>query len=266
MRQIISAAAAATILMAFAVLAAGPGTRLGFWDYGFGLTMIREISAPKTIAGGVALSPLFTGLGLSLLGAIAGFAMKQRRAAVLAATAVLLAGGAAMIPIKMKQAFEANPFIHEVTTDFDDPPAIVAAAAMPRKNPADYRGADPVPQAADGLTVAEAQRAAFPDIAPIIADADLDASTARAKRVVESMGMAILAEGPADDAAGSGWRIEAVATSFWFGFKDDFVVRMTPQPDGKTRVDVRSKSRVGGSDLGANAKRVRDFIKRFNAA
>ena len=54
-------------------------------------------------------------------------------------------------------------------------------------------------------------------------------------------------------------RIEAVATTRWFGFKDDVVVRLTPAAGG-ARVDVRSKSRVGRSDVGANAKRIERFL------
>ena len=79
------------------------------------------------------------------------------------------------------------------------------------------------------------------------------------------MGMDILAEGPSSAESGTSWRIEAVATSFWYGFKDDFIVRLTPQGVG-TRIDVRSQSRVGGSDLGANARRVRDFMQKMHAA
>ena len=79
------------------------------------------------------------------------------------------------------------------------------------------------------------------------------------------MKMEILAEGPDGDEAGAGWRIEAVSTSQWYGFKDDFIVRLTTVEGGGTRVDLRSKSRVGGSDLGANAARVRDFMQRFSA-
>ena len=61
------------------------------------------------------------------------------------------------------------------------------------------------------------------------------------------------------------WRIEATYKSRWFGFIDDFVVRLTPE-GSMTRVDVRSKSRVGGSDLGANAARVRAFYEKLEAA
>ena len=63
------------------------------------------------------------------------------------------------------------------------------------------------------------------------------------------------------DAAGG--RIEATDTSMWFGFKDDVVVRVLPHPSGGSRVDVRSVSRVGGSDIGANAKRVRQFLAKL---
>lgn len=266
MRLAIKAIIVITILLALPILAAGPGSRFGLWDYGLGLKMIREVSAPKTLFGGIALSPLFTAVGLSIIAAIAAAMTKRPRSALFAVMAALIAGGAGMVPIKMKAAFEANPFIHDITTDFDDPPQITAAADLPRKNPADYRGGDAVPQAEDNLTVADAQRKAFPDIAPIVVTAELASAAAVAKDVVTAMGMDVLVEGPAADAAGSGWRIEAVATSKWFGFRDDFIVRLTPLGDGKTKVDLRSQSRVGGSDLGANAARVRDFTRRFNAA
>jgi len=57
-------------------------------------------------------------------------------------------------------------------------------------------------------------------------------------------------------------RIEAVATTFWFGFKDDIVIRVTPVAGG-SGVDVRSTSRVGLSDIGTNAQRIRTFLKKM---
>jgi uncharacterized protein (DUF1499 family) len=59
-------------------------------------------------------------------------------------------------------------------------------------------------------------------------------------------------------------RIEATATTFWFGFKDDVVVRIAADGAG-SRVDVRSLSRIGKSDVGANAKRVRDYLAKVKA-
>jgi uncharacterized protein (DUF1499 family) len=60
-------------------------------------------------------------------------------------------------------------------------------------------------------------------------------------------------------------RIEAVATSFLFGFKDDMVIRMTETDTAQVAVDVRSQSRVGKSDLGQNAKRIRRFMEGLAA-
>jgi len=71
--------------------------------------------------------------------------------------------------------------------------------------------------------------------------------------------MEVLAEGPVSDVPGSGWRIEAVFVSQWFGFKDDFIVRLKSNSQSDVIVDVRSKSRVGLSDLGANAARIKAF-------
>jgi uncharacterized protein (DUF1499 family) len=55
------------------------------------------------------------------------------------------------------------------------------------------------------------------------------------------------------------WRIEATDTTTFFGFKDDIVVRLTPIA-GRTVVDVRSVSRIGRSDVGTNARRIREYL------
>ena len=55
---------------------------------------------------------------------------------------------------------------------------------------------------------------------------------------------------------------EATDTTFWFGFKDDVVVRITPAGSG-SRIDVRSVSRVGNSDVGTNAKRITAYLERI---
>ena len=78
-----------------------------------------------------------------------------------------------------------------------------------------------------------------------------------AQAIVQDMDMEILLAGP----DGQGANIEAAYQSFWFGFIDDFVIRLSPQDNG-TRIDVRSKSRVGVSDLGANASRARGFFSK----
>ena len=110
-------------------------------------------------------------------------------------------------------------------------------------NPVEYGGPD----------VAAKQKQAFPDIAPVTLNLPPERAFDRALAAARAMGWDLVASDPA------GGRIEATDTTFWFGFKDDVVVRVTPQPNG-SRVDVRSLSRVGGGDIGANAARVRKYL------
>ncbi|MEM6904006.1 MAG: DUF1499 domain-containing protein, partial [Pseudomonadota bacterium] len=170
--------------------------------------------------------------------------------------------------VQMKLAADAHPFIHDITTDFRNPPQIVQAANAPRSNPARYMGTDPVP-GAGAITVAEAQREAYPDLRPMELEQPIEAIAAAARHSLSIMGLTIIQSGPEtsimprDDGGpkGGDWRIEAIATSGWFGFTDDFIIRLQPVTDkpGINRVDVRSKSRVGMSDLGANAARIIEF-------
>jgi len=112
------------------------------------------------------------------------------------------------------------------------------------------RKPDDHPVAYDGPAVGEQQRKAYPDLAPLVLKAPRDKVFAAAKGAIASMGLELV---EADAAQG---RIEATATSMLFGFKDDVVVRIADDPNG-TRVDLRSKSRVGRNDFGMNAKRIR---------
>jgi uncharacterized protein (DUF1499 family) len=105
-----------------------------------------------------------------------------------------------------------------------------------------------------GADTARRQRQAYPWIEPLLLDRTQHNVFQAARRQVEAEGWEVHT---ADRAAG---RIEATATSFWYGFKDDVVIRITEAPDGRTRVDMRSASRVGISDLGVNADRVRAFL------
>ena len=102
----------------------------------------------------------------------------------------------------------------------------------------------------------EEQRKAYPDIQPLRLQMAPNIAFERAKGAIEEAGWQLVRE---DASAG---RIEAVATTFWFGFKDDVVVRVAGDGSG-SRVDVRSKSRVGKGDLGTNAQRIRTYQERL---
>ena len=111
----------------------------------------------------------------------------------------------------------------------------------------------------DGPEVAAQQRKAYPDLMPLTVTADKDKVFQAAEAAIRAMKLELV-----DANAGEG-RIEATDTSLLFGFKDDMVVRIVTEGAG-TKVDVRSKSRVGRSDVGQNAKRIRVFLAKLRAS
>jgi len=143
------------------------------------------------------------------------------------------------------------PPIHDVTTDTMQPPPFLAVLPLREGalNPVEYGGPD----------VAAQQKKAFPDIVPLTLKLSPARAFDRALAAARAMGWDLVASDPA------GGRIEATATTFWFGFKDDVVIRVTPESDG-SRIDVRSLSRVGGGDIGANAARVRKYLAALKAS
>jgi len=251
LRKITVSLSVIALLSGLAIILAGPGVRAGLWSYMAGLAIIQALALP-VIAAAVA------SLALLILSAF-----KDRRVILFPLAGLIVSGGAAAVPVGMLAAAQANPMIHDITTDFDNPPAIVAGAAFERANPATYVGAEPVPGSQGSLTVQQAQQQAFPDIEAKVLQLPLEEAVGRAEAALAAMGMEILASGPGPAGNNGSVVIEAVATTLWFGFKDDFVVRLTPAGEGGVRVDVRSKSRVGLSDLGANAERVRAFMTRL---
>lgn len=150
-----------------------------------------------------------------------------------------------LIAVLLGVAISRWPPIHDITTDVDDPPSFVAL--LP------YRTGGVSPPEYDGAAAAAQQRTSYPDVRPLIVSAPLSAVFDAAESLARATGWQIVA---ADRAAG---RIEAIATTRMMRFKDDVVIRL--RADGnRTRVDMRSKSRVGVGDLGTNARRIRAFL------
>ena len=102
--------------------------------------------------------------------------------------------------------------------------------------------------------VAAQQKAAYPEIQPLRLELVPDVAFTQAHEAAKGQGWEIV------DTDRSAGRIEATDTTFWYGFKDDVVVRLTPEGSA-TRVDVRSVSRVGLGDVGKNASRIREYLK-----
>lgn len=169
-----------------------------------------------------------------------GVGLADRSAGAALAVAVVVG----FFPARALLAAVAAPPIHDITTDTENPPRFVAAVALNAPGRTDYGGA----------ALAEQQRSAYPDLQPVtLPEAPADAFR-RALAAVERMGWTLLASDP------DSLRIEATARTFWFGFEDDVVIRIAAAGEAGSRVDVRSLSRVGVSDLGANAIRVRAFV------
>jgi len=197
------------------------------------------------------------GFYLAVAGAALGLATivptrpgDRRRGFVAALLAVAIGGAAAYVPISWFLRAQQSPELNDISTDIANPPPLVVTLQLRRgaANPPAYPGA------AAGVL----QRAAYPDIVPVVLAVPPAEAFKRADRVATALGWEVVARAPAEG------RLEAVATSEWFGFHDDIVVRIRPEGAG-SRVDIRSKSRVGESDLGVNAKRIRDFIARLKA-
>ncbi|HXH23640.1 MAG TPA: DUF1499 domain-containing protein [Vicinamibacterales bacterium] len=185
--------------------------------------------------------------------AIAGGAMAWHRRArlqLLASAAALAAGLTAVaIPWIWQQRTRSAPPIYDISTDLENPPTFEAIVPLRADAP---NPLDRPPH------VAEQQRQGYPDLAPITLPVPRDQAFDRALVLAQRLGWEIVG---ADKSSG---RIEATDTSFWFGFKDDIVIRLTPWGAG-TRVDVRSVSRIGRNDAGANARRIRDFLDQMQA-
>lgn len=160
--------------------------------------------------------------------------------------AVGLAAGAAVAGVLY--AARAWPLLNDVTTDVDDPPPFVAL--FPLRAQAGAATAYP------GPATARAQQAAYPDVRPLAVAKPPEAAFAAALDAARHLGWTIVAEEPATG------RIEAIATTRLLRFNDDVVIRIRPAASGST-VDVRSASRVGRGDLGANARRIRAFAARM---
>lgn len=177
-------------------------------------------------------------------------AIKQGKKLVMPYTlAVLLSFPALAMMLYQVSQVSALPHIHDITTDTDNPPAFVKVLTLRKQgdNSAIYEGA----------MIATQQVEAYPDINPLIGRLKPSQAFTQILASLHAQGLNIVAQDPEQG------HIEATSTTFWFGFIDDVVVRVSATDTG-SRVDIRSASRVGKSDIGKNAKRIRGIINAFN--
>lgn len=232
-RLAVCLAAGAALLLAMA----GFGSRFGLWHFRSGFELLKYGAYGGICAAALALP--------------AGFLAGRKKYGVgilLSVLAVVIGVAVATVPVSWKLKAKKLPMIHDISTDTFNPPQFVAVLPLRKDaaNPAEY----------GGPLYADQQKKAYADLRTEILDLPSPQVFDRAVAAARAMGWRIVAADP-----GSG-RIEASDTTFWFGFIDDIVIRVTAAGE-RTLVDVRSVSRVGKSDVGTNAERIRKYLKRL---
>lgn len=157
-----------------------------------------------------------------------------------------------VMAVQIQKAGSA-PGIHDISTDTNQPPVFYKIVALRREapNPLTY-GSEDMPR--DQLVKLQSEN--YPDVKSLQTDLNVSAAFDRAEALLKDQDIEIVHR---DNVKGI---IEATATTYWFGFKDDLVVRVKPSNSGSL-IDIRSVSRVGKSDLGTNARRIEKLLSAF---
>jgi uncharacterized protein (DUF1499 family) len=225
-----------SVIALFGLAVSGSGHRLGLWGFKTGIALVKYAAYISLVAVavcvlGVALwtASIFSG---GLIPALIG---------------LVIGGFVSVWMLKWKHNLNSVPYIHDITTDTRDPPLFVAILPLRSgaPNSAEYGGPE----------LAKQQNVGYPNLGPVVLSRSIEAAFSQALQAANDMGWEIVAADPKT------LRIEATDTTRWFGFKDDVVVRLTPSATG-SRIDVRSVSRVGKSDVGTNARRINAFLAR----
>lgn len=216
------------------------GTRVGLWSFQGGFI---------AIAAGVVLASVGLVVGVAALVASIRRKLPLGRPPVYAGLVLCVA----VLVIMGAQFWTAYsvPAIHDISTDTMDPPQFdeLIGVRGEQANSLEY----------DAATLEPLQQRHYPWVVPFVTEASPPAAFQLAMHALKGLGLQIVNE---DASAGL---IEATATTFWFGFKDDVAVRVRAA-DGGSVVDLRSVSRVGVSDLGTNARRIGQILSAMTEA
>ncbi len=233
-KSILAGGVAAVLLLPVGAL----GSRAGLWDFQVGFVLLALGSLLSLVGLGGGIPGVFAArrrsLSRDLWGTVSGMAL---------AFAVIVYMG--MLLLKALSA----PLIHHVSTNTEVPPEFIEVIAL--------RGEEANTLEFDAGKIAPLQNEFYPWIEPLLLRATPDEAFDEALYVLMDMGLEVVATHPDQGL------IEAVDTTFWFGFKDDVAVRVRAYPQGSV-VDARSVSRVGLADMGTNAKRVREIFRRLS--
>jgi len=203
------------VISALISLIAGLGTRFQWFFFRTGL----EIMGIAVIVGLVAGA-------ISIIGLVTYFFTPLNKGIYLSILGLIISIPVAVIPLYMRYEIKVPP-IHDITTDITNPPAFVHVLPLRKNayNKPEYGGPD----------VAAQQTKAYPDIKTLALDMATDKAFSKALDIAKNMSWEIVAAEPKEG------RIEATATTFWMGYKDDIVIRIKAY-DKMSNVDIRSES------------------------
>lgn len=210
--------------------------------------LLARIEAVSPMA---ALAFLALAAGLGLVSAeLALVAVLQRRAAWLHYLGFLGLIPLGFVAVTMIVGLVKYPAINDVSTDLDDPPSFSHALSFSQNEGRDMAFPD---------TFKVIIREQYPDLQPLRVNAEPSQAYEKALDLAKQQaGWTITHESPEE------MTFEGVAVTAMLRFRDDFVVRVREHENGAV-IDMRSKSRKGKGDLGANAKRIRAFFDELKA-
>lgn len=245
-----------------------PVTRLAAWSgrlAGFALA-VALIGLFLLRAERIDLSAGFAVLGAALVAAVAALALASlafvriwregRRGLGQAVGGFLLALALLAWPGFVAAKAFYLPRINDLSTDLVDPPAfarsrVVLAARegrVPGELPAETR---------------RLQREAYPGVVSLTLELAPEEAFDVARKGAERLGWQVIETSKPGGRIGTG-RIEAIDHSFLLRFADDVTIRLRPRAEG-TRIDLRSASRIGSHDFGANAARIKRYLDEVSA-
>ncbi|MDD5773511.1 MAG: DUF1499 domain-containing protein [bacterium] len=226
------------IILAITAILSGLGTRWSFWDFRAGLKIFRW-----AVYGEMAV------FALTLISGIVVEYKQFQNMFTFSVIGFLISVSVAGMGLKWMYIAKHVPAIHDITTDTENPPKfdLILNLRKDALNSSEY----------GGMEISSQQEKAYPDIKPALLEVTPENAYKLCLKTAGEMGWDIV------NANAEKGFIEATDRTFWFGFKDDIVIRVMPV-DKSSRIDLRSVSRVGRSDVGTNAKRIRNFFKRLN--
>lgn len=227
------------LVVAWTFPALALGVRFELWGI--------QLALPLLAGAALTAALLLALAGVALLAAIHQHLQAARHRAILVIV-ILIVPVATVFHYGLKAS--QAPVLYDVSTGWANPPAIAALSGV---RPED---ANPLQTATTNRAV---QSEHYPDIQTLVLPLPVGEALGRVQQVATDLGWEIQA---VDAASGV---VEATDTTFWFGFVDDIAIRVGAASEQGATVDIRSVSRVGKSDLGKNAQRIRTFLSALQS-